>query len=106
MHEFIIIIIIIIALSQYSSTYWKKLNFCNNLSWVFCFYATDPQKVSISFLHLLEDQPLGRLPSMGVQSVCYLGCPFVLKVSHDVSDPSPFAGFNEVHDAMNLSYAS
>ena len=67
----IIIIIIIIILSHSRSTCWMKASLLShdNLTWALWFHVTDPQKSPILSLHLFEVLPLGRLPSMGLQSV-------------------------------------
>ena len=61
-------------IGRYRSTCWMKasaLSLHKNLSWLFCFDVTDPQKASISSLNLFDGQALGRLLSMGLQSVTW-----------------------------------
>ena len=70
----IIIITITITLRIYQSTCWMKASaflFHDNLCYAFCFHVTDPQKSSISSLHLFWGLPSGRLPCIGLQYVTW-----------------------------------
>ena len=49
--------------------------------------------------------PTSWLTTIHESPLCYLECPSIVLNASNVTGPSPFSGFNDVHDVTNLCFA-